>query len=90
LTAVTGVINDLQTQVGASFFAFDSGATSATTHTITHNLNFRWPIVQLIDPTTNQIITADSVEFTTANELVVTLATAATLRASISWLNTTP
>lgn len=88
LTAVADDVTALETQLGASFFAFDSGATSATTHTITHNLNFRWPIVQLVDPTTNQIITADSVEFTTVNELVVTLATAATLRASISWVKT--
>jgi hypothetical protein len=89
LTAVTGVINDLQAQVGASFFSFDSGATSATTHTITHNLNYRWPIVQLIDPATNQLITGvESIEFTSVNELVVTLGTAATLRASISWLKT--
>jgi hypothetical protein len=88
LTAVADDVTALETKVTGSFFAFDSGATSATTHTITHNLNFRWPIVQLVDPTTNQIITADSVEFTSVNELVVTLATAATLRASVSWVKT--
>jgi hypothetical protein len=90
VTPLATAVNNVQTQLGASFFAFSSGATSATTHTITHNLNYQWPIVQLVDPTTNQIITADSVEFTSANELVVTLSVAATLRASISWLNTTP
>lgn len=89
LTAVTGVVNDLQTQVGASFFGFSSGATSATTHTVTHNLNYQWPIVQVIDPVTNKVITPDSIEFTSANELVITLSEAATLRASVSWLNTT-
>lgn len=89
LTSVVGVVNAVQLQVSNSFFGFNSGATSATTHTITHNLNYQWPIVQLIDPVTNQTVIADSIEFTTANELVVTLATAATLRASVSWLNTT-
>jgi hypothetical protein len=89
LTAVAGVVNDVQAQVGASFYGFSSGATSATTHTVTHNLNYQWPIVQVIDPVTNKVITPDSIEFTSANELVITLAEAATLRASVSWLNTT-
>jgi hypothetical protein len=89
LTPITDAATALHTQVAASFFAFSSGATSSTTHTITHGLNFRWPMVQLIDPVTNQIVIADSIEFTSVNELVVTLASAATLRASVSWLKTT-
>lgn len=89
LIAVSDDVTALETQVGASFFGFNSGATSATTHIVTHNLNYQWPIVQVIDPVSNQTFTPDSIEFTSANELVITLANAATLRASVSWLKTT-
>ncbi len=86
---IAQVVNDVQTQVGASFFGFDSGATSDVTHTITHNLNYQWPIVQVIDRATNKTFTPDGIEFTSANELVITLDTAAAVRVSVSWLKTT-
>lgn len=85
---IAQIVNDVQTQVGASFFGFDSGATSDVTHTITHNLNYQWPIVQVIDRATNKTFTPDGIEFTSANELVITLDTAAAVRVSVSWLKT--
>jgi len=90
-TAVSGLATDtdltaLETRVSASFFPFDSGATSATSHTVTHNLGYRWPIVQVVDKATNKVIIPDDVSFTDANELVVTLGVAATVLVQVSWL----
>lgn len=78
---------EVATAIGTSFFAFDSGATSATTHTVTHNLGFQFPIVQVIDRATNMSVIPESIEYTSVNELVITLGVAATLRASVSWVN---
>lgn len=88
LIAVSDDVTALETKVGASFFAFDSGATSDVTHTVTHGLNFQWPIVQVIDRATNKTFTPDGIEFTSANELVITLETAAAVRVSVSWVKT--
>lgn len=90
-TAVSGLATDtdltaLETRVSASFFPFDSGATSATSHTVTHNLGYRWPIVQVVDKATNKVIIPDDVSFTDANELVVTLGVAATVLVQVSWV----
>lgn len=90
-TAVSGLATDadltaLETQVSASFFPFDSGATSATSHTVTHNLGYRWPVVQVVDKATNKVIIPDDVSFTDANELVVTLGVAATVLVQVSWV----
>lgn len=73
-------------KVSAAFFAYDSGASSVTSHTVTHNLGFRWPIVQVIDKATNKQIIPDDVSFNTANELVVTLGVAATVLIQVSWV----
>jgi hypothetical protein len=88
-TTLAGYATDAEvtTQIGTSFFAFDSGATSATTHTVTHNLGFQFPIVQVIDRATNMSVIPESIEYTSVNELVITLGVAATLRASVSWVN---
>lgn len=85
LTAVADDVTALQTQVGTFFFPFDSGATSATSHTVTHNLGFRWPIVQVVDKATNESVIPDSISFTDANELVVNLGVAATVLVQVSW-----
>lgn len=82
---IVTVVNNLQTQVGTFFFPFDSGATSATSHTVTHNIGFRWPIVQVVDKATNKVIIPDDVSFTDANELVVTLGVAAAVLVQVSW-----
>lgn len=89
LIAVSDDVAALETKVAASFFAFDSGATSDVTHTVTHNLNFQWPMVQVVDRATNKTFTPDGIEFTSANELVITLDTAAAVRVSVSWVKTT-
>uniref|UniRef100_A0AB39CDW2 Virion structural protein n=1 Tax=Pseudomonas phage HRDY3 TaxID=3236930 RepID=A0AB39CDW2_9VIRU len=89
LAAVASDVSDLQTQVSASFFAFDSDATSATSHTVTHNLNYRWPIVQVVDKTTNTTVIPDSITFNSVNELVITLGVAATVLVQVSWVKTT-
>lgn len=83
LTVYAGEINDLQTQVGGFFVPFDSA--SATTHTLTHNLGYRWPIVQVVDAATNKAIIPDSIEFTSVNEVVVTLGVAAAIKGSVGW-----
>lgn len=82
---------DLETAVELavekSFFPIDSA--SAATHTITHNLGYRWPNVQVVDAATNKVITPDSIEFTTVNELVITVAPATALKGSVVWVKAT-
>jgi hypothetical protein len=77
---------EMNTKVAGLFFPIDSA--SATTHTITHNLGYRWPNVIVVDAATNKQITPDDVEFTTVNELVITLGVAAAIKGGVSWLNT--
>lgn len=88
VTPIANVVNALQIQLGSSFFPFDSGATVATTHTVTHNLKYQWPTVTVIDRATNEAITPDKIEFTSENELVVTLGVAAAIRVSVAGLFT--
>jgi hypothetical protein len=88
VTPIADVVNALQIQIGSSFFPFDSGATVATTHTVTHNLKYQWPTVTVIDRATNEAITPDKIEFTSENELVVTLGVAAAIRVSVAGLFT--
>lgn len=83
LTVYAGEINDLQVQVGGFFVPFDSA--SALTHTLTHNLGYRWPIVQVVDAATNKVFTPDSIEFTSVNELVITLGVATAIKGSVGW-----
>nr|DAF93769.1 MAG TPA: hypothetical protein [Myoviridae sp. ctshb19] len=52
---------------------------------MTHNIGFRWPIVQVVDKATNKVIIPDDVSFTDANELVVTLGVAAAVLVQVSW-----
>ena len=87
LEPITTVINNLGAQVSQSFFAFDSGATSATSHTVNHNIGFRWPIVQVVDKATNTTVIPDSISFTDANSLVITLGVAAAVLVQVSWLS---
>lgn len=82
--ATEAVTDALEARLVASFHVIDSA--SATTHTITHNLGYRWPVVQLVDAATNKSFTPDSIEFTTVNELVVTVAVAVALKGSVSWV----
>lgn len=76
---------EVQTKVEGLFVPIDSA--SATTHTITHNLGYRWPNVQVVDAATNKQIIPDDIEFTTVNELVITLGVAAAIKGGVVWLN---
>lgn len=78
--AVSGLASDVElTAVSdrfvGSFFTVTTNA-AATTHTVTHSIGFRFPIVQVVDKATNKPVIPDDIEFTTANEFVITLATA--------------
>lgn len=88
IAPVAQIVNNLQVQIAASFFNYTSNGTSATSHTITHNLNHRYPMVQVIDPATNQLVMPDSITFTDENSLVVALSVAAPIIASLSWVKT--
>jgi len=87
IAPVAQVINNLQLQVSKSYFAYDSGADSLTSHTVTHNIGFRWPIVQCVDKATNKVFTPDDISFTNENQLVISLGVAAAILVQVSWLS---
>lgn len=76
---------EVDTKVAGLFVPIDSA--SATTHTITHNLGYRWPNVMVVDAATNKQIIPDDIEFTTVNELVITLGVATAIKGGVVWLN---
>lgn len=84
IAPIVTVVNAVQLAVSASFFAYDSGATVALTHTVTHNLNYQWPNVTVIDRATNKLISVDDVDFTDANTLTITLGEAAAIRVAVA------
>lgn len=59
-------------------FVYTAGA-AAISHTVTHNLNNQFVTVTVLDET-NGVVVADSITLDTANELTVTLATAAVIK----------
>jgi hypothetical protein len=84
IAPIAAIVNNLQIQFGSSFFVYNSGALAATTHTVTHNMNYEFPVVTVYDRTTKQVITADTVESTSVNTVVVTLAEAAEVVISVA------
>lgn len=84
IAAVTTSVSDLETRVESSFFPFSTA--SATSHTITHNLGYQWPVVQVVDAATNKTFTPDSIEFTSVNELVITVLEAVAIKGSVTWV----
>lgn len=87
-SAFATAFNTLQLQVSQSWYEFDSGATSATSHTVTHNLGHRFPIVQVVDKATNEVFTPDRIFFTDENSLVIDLGVAAAVMVQVSWRGT--
>jgi hypothetical protein len=67
------------TKYDASFFEYNAGA-SNTLHTVTHNLGSKYPMVQVIDPATDTVITPQEIKFVDTNSLTVTLATSALIK----------
>lgn len=63
-------------------------AAAATSHIITHNLGFRFPVVQVVDAATNKLIIPGDIEFTTENALVITFSVATKVNVSVTWLKT--
>ena len=61
------------TRIGKMYFLYD-GAPN-TTHTVAHNLGQQFCNVTVVD-STNNVVIPESIEFTSANELIVTFNTA--------------
>lgn len=79
-TAVSGLataasVTAVSDRLVGSWFSITTNA-AATTHTVTHNIGNRYPVVQVVDKATNKPVIPDDIEFTTDNEFVITLATA--------------
>jgi hypothetical protein len=58
--------------------------TSSTTHLVTHNLNQQYCSVFCINPSNNRMIVPTSIEFSTVNQLIVTLPSAQPLTAIVT------
>lgn len=69
--------NYVDTQIGNNSFVVSIGDGTATSYTVTHNLNTRDVIVQLVDNSSYDTVYAD-VERTTVNTLTVSFAVAPT------------
>jgi len=72
---VAAVVNNLQIQVGGSYYTSTTVA-AAVEHTFTHAIGVRWPLVQVVDKATNKVIIPDEIEFTSTTQFVVRLGTA--------------
>jgi len=62
-------VDALATRVDAGYYLYTSGA-AATTHTVTHNMNNKYPNVTVVD-STDQVVIPQSVTFDTVNQLTV-------------------
>ena len=79
-TAVSGLataasVTAVADRLVGSWYTVTTSAPN-TTHTVTHNIGNRYPVVQVVDKATNKPVVPDSIEFTTANEFVITFASA--------------
>lgn len=75
-------VDELATKVAAGQFLY-SGASAATSHTVTHNLGQQYPQVTVVDANDNVVI-PQSIKFDTANQLTVTFASAVTCKVSVT------
>lgn len=79
-TAVSGLataasVTAVSDRLVGSWYTVTTSAPN-TTHTVTHNIGNRYPVVQVVDKATNKPVVPDSIEFTTVNEFVITFASA--------------
>lgn len=74
-------VDAVNTRVTEGYFLYD-GATSASTHTVTHNLNNQYPAVDVIN-SSNQRIIPDSITYDSANELTVVFMSAISCKVSV-------
>lgn len=79
-TAVSGLataasVTAVSDRLVGSWYTITTNSAN-TTHTVTHNIGNRYPVVQVVDKATNKPVIPDDIEFTTDNEFVITLATA--------------
>ena len=77
-TELDAVKEDVQ-RLTQSYFDFEPAA-AGTVHTVTHNLLNKYPLVQVVDPTDDEVIGVQSIKFVDENTLTVTLAEAASVR----------
>jgi hypothetical protein len=74
-TALTNAVNTLNTTIDNLYFLYDGS--SATSHTVTHNLGQRYCNVTVIDTSTSthEVVIPQAIVFDTANQLTVTFNT---------------
>lgn len=72
-------LSDAITALQQSYFDFDS-ASAGTVHNVQHNLNNKYPQVQVVDLADDTVIGVQEITFVDANNLTVTLAEAASVR----------
>lgn len=77
-------VTALETRFNGSFYTVTTPG-DVTTLEVTHNIGFRFPQVQIVEYATNELITAGSVKFDTANKLTITLGVAARIIVMVSW-----
>jgi hypothetical protein len=78
-------VDALSTRVDGFTFVYN-GSSSATTHVVTHNLNFQYCNVTVVDSSDN-IIIPDRVTFDTVNQLTIVFSASITCKAVITGVN---
>lgn len=79
LSGTVTTLSEAITALQQSYFDFDS-AEAGTIHAVQHNLNNKYPQVQVVDLADDTVIGVQEVKFVDANNLTVTLAEAASVR----------
>jgi len=83
MAATKAYVDSVTTAMNASHFLFDSGATSATSHVVTHNIGTKYCNVTVVD-SNDKVIIPDSVTFDSVNQLTVTFSSSITCKVVVS------
>ncbi len=76
-------VDAVTTALHGSFYVYDSGVTSSTSHVVTHNIGSQFCNVTVVD-SNNKVIIPDSVTFDSTAQLTVTFSSAITCKVVVS------